>query len=160
MSAEDLGVVFAAVVEVRLPFFVHQRGFYAQRVFPQGSDGDGDFFVVVVGVVEQFDVQRVFFAVAGFGVEGFGFFDALFARPVRVFRLVGLVVGDAGGNEAVGGLFAAGGDVFDDAFAIDDEAQGFAQFGGVFEGRLGQVVAEVEGAEVVMDVQFALEVFL
>jgi len=159
-AAEDLGVVFAAVVQVGLPFFVDEAGFHAQRVFPQGGDGNGDFFVVVVGVVEQFDAQRVFFVVTGFRVERFGFFHALLPVPGGVFGLVGRIAADAGDDEAISRFFAAGGDVFDDALAVNDEAQRFAQFGVVLERRLGEVVAEVEGAEVVVDVQFVAQVFL
>ena len=159
-AAEDLGVVFAAVVQVGLPFFVDEAGFHAQRVFPQGGDGNGDFFVVVVGVVEQFDAQRVFFVVTSFRVERFGFFHALLPVPGGVFGLVGRIAADAGDDEAISRFFAAGGDVFDDALAVNDEAQRFAQFGVVLERRLGEVVAEVEGAEVVVDVQFVVQVFL
>ena len=129
--------------EVDFPFLFDDLDGDAEVLFPHGLEFDGDVGFDGFGEVEVFDAGEAFaVGVTGFSQEGAGF-DGVEGEAWG--RDVGLGAG-TGWGEGPGGDLAELGDFFGDAFAVDGEGEGLADFG-VVEGGGVDVEAGEVGAE-------------
>lgn len=142
-GAGEIVIEFGLGVEIDGVFLLGELDGDAEFAFESALEFDGDIAIEIgIGAIEVIaNGETEAIGEAGFGEEASGFVE---------------IAGEAWGrsvtgacawrDETGGGGFACAGDIFDEIFFIENEAEGFAD-AGIIEGFAGDIEADEIGAE-------------
>ena len=142
-GAGEIVIEFGLGVEIDGVFLLGELDGDIEFAFESALEFDGDIAIEIgIGAIEVIaNGETEAIGEAGFGEEASGFGEIAGGTLGRQ-----VACACARGDEAGGGGFACAGNIFDEIFFIENEAEGFAN-AGIIEGFVGDIEADEIGAE-------------